>query len=87
MPRGTDRLAASVPVVSSRIAGSIGILGADYAGYFPTGDEHALARLLHRCETEPSFYRALHASCRKLRPLVSPARERRGWSELLREIT
>jgi putative glycosyltransferase (TIGR04348 family) len=82
----SEALAASVPVVSSRIAGSIGLLGADYPGYFPVGDTEALARLLWRAEAEPRFYRVLQEHCDRLRPLVDPACERRSWEELLREL-
>ena len=37
----SEALAASVPVLSSHIAGSVGLLGADYPGYFPVGDTAA----------------------------------------------
>lgn len=82
----SEALAASVPVLSSRIAGSIGILGADYPGYFRVGDTAALAALLERAETDSSFYRDLKRRCRKLKILVSPSRERREWARLLREL-
>ena len=82
----SEALAASVPVLSSRIAGSVGLLGEDYPGYFPVGDTKALARLLERAEMDPSFYRILYEWCAGLRSLVDPARERRSWSELLLEL-
>jgi len=42
----SEAIAASRPVLSSRIDGSIGLLGTDYPGYFPPGDTQALADLL-----------------------------------------
>jgi putative glycosyltransferase (TIGR04348 family) len=51
-----EALVAGVPVLASAIAGSTGILGRDYSGYFPVGDTAALARLLHEAETNPAFY-------------------------------
>ena len=33
-----------------------------------------------------AFYRELRAWCDGLRPLVDPARERRSWQDLLREL-
>jgi len=39
-----------VPVIASRIPGNIGMLGTDYAGYYPLADERALARLLSRAD-------------------------------------
>jgi glycosyltransferase involved in cell wall biosynthesis len=82
----TEALAASVPVVSSRIPGSIGILGAGYPGFFPAGDTRALADLLHRVETDPELLAALRAWCARRRKLVDPRRERRSFKELLDEV-
>ena len=78
--------AASVPVISSDIPGSIGILGAGYPGYFPVGQTRALAALLHRAESDAKFLGDLRRWCRRLRPLVDPARERATWGRLLREL-
>ncbi len=83
----SEALAASVPILSSRIPGSIGILGPDYPGYFPVGDTRALASLLARAETDAAFYHTLQEWCARLSPLVDPARERRSWEELLRELS
>jgi putative glycosyltransferase (TIGR04348 family) len=82
----SEALAASVPVLSSEIPGSVGILGVKYPGYFPVGDTHALAAHLHRAETDTCFYDSLKAWCRRLRPLVAPVRERASWRRLLREL-
>jgi glycosyltransferase involved in cell wall biosynthesis len=83
----SEAVACSVPVVSSRIAGSIGILKRDYPGFFPVGDARALAALLERAERDRAFYRALRSRCAALRPLVRPERERRSWKRLLEELT
>jgi putative glycosyltransferase (TIGR04348 family) len=82
----SEALALGVPVVSSRIAGSLGLLGTDYPGYFPFGDTQALADLLRRAETDTAFYAALRAQCAQRRPLFEPAHERQSWHELLREL-
>ena len=82
----SEALALGVPVISSRIAGSLGLLGADYAGYFPVGDTQALADLLLRAETDPAFYHTLCTQCTQRRSLFEPARERQSWQELLREL-
>jgi putative glycosyltransferase (TIGR04348 family) len=79
----SEALAAAVPVLSTRIAGSIGLFGPDYPGYFPVGDAAALAELIHRCENEPTFFAELVARCARLAPLVDPARERQAWAQLL----
>jgi putative glycosyltransferase (TIGR04348 family) len=82
----SEALAVGVPVVSSRIAGSVGLLGADYPGYFPYGDTRALAALLLRAETDTAFYDDLRARCKRLRGLTDPARERKSWEQLLAEL-
>jgi putative glycosyltransferase (TIGR04348 family) len=82
----SEAIAAGVPVLASHIAGSVGLLGADYTGYFPSGDTQSLADLLHRAEIDKGFYKSLKTWCRGLRPLVSPTRERQSWRRLLHEL-
>ena len=82
----SEAVVAGVPVVSSRIDGSIGLLGEDYPGYFPVGDTQALANLLWQAETDVDFYNNLRERCARLQPLFDPARERQSWKELLREL-
>jgi putative glycosyltransferase (TIGR04348 family) len=82
----SEAVAASVPVLSSRIAGSIGLLGTDYPGYFPVGDTSVLAALLERAESDSDHYRTLQRRCVLLRPLIDPARERQSWADLLMEL-
>ena len=82
----SEAVVCGLPVVSSRIPGSLGLLGADYPGYFAAGDTRALARLLTRIEREPAFCAALAARSRQLKPLFSPARERASWRRLLTEL-
>lgn len=82
----SEALAIGVPVIASRIPGNVGLLGPDYAGYYPVENERALARLLARAEKEPSFYRQLEAQCRARRHLTDPALEARNLARLLREI-
>lgn len=83
----TEALAAGVPVVSSAIPGSTGLLGADYPGYYPPGDTEALAALLDAVENDRGgVLSALEARCARLRWLVEPARERQAWADLLTEL-
>jgi putative glycosyltransferase (TIGR04348 family) len=82
----SEAIAMSVPVLSSRIAGSVGLLGPDYPGYFPVGDTAALARLLQRAETDVALYRTISRWCARLRRLIDPARERKSWARLLAEL-
>jgi putative glycosyltransferase (TIGR04348 family) len=83
----SEALAAGVPVVSSGIPGSVGLLGDDYPGYFPPGDTAALARLLGRMERdEGGCYTTLRSRCAARRGLVDPAGEWHAWARLLDEL-
>ena len=82
----SEAITLGVPVVSSRIAGSLGLLGAGYAGFFLFGDTQALTDLLLRAETDTAFYQVLYTQCALRRPLFNPARERQSWHDLLREL-
>ena len=75
-----------VPVLSSRIPGSIGLLGPAYPGYFEPEDTAGLTKLLLRSEKEPPFLRTLRRDCAKLAPRFRPQREREAWARLLREV-
>ena len=75
-----------LPVLASRIAGNIGMLGADYPGYYPLHDDKALARLIARAAGDKVFYGQLKDAVRARRPLFAPAAERRGVLQLLREF-
>jgi len=82
----SEAIAVGTPVISSLIPGSIGILGKDYPGYFPTGDNAALREQLHRSESDNGFYPHLQEQIARLQPLVSAAREREAWAALLNEL-
>jgi putative glycosyltransferase (TIGR04348 family) len=83
----SEALVAGVPVLASRIAGSIGLLGEGYAGYFPLADTLALTRLMARVETDTAFYNELTAWCVQRAPLFHPDRERESWKCLLAELS
>ena len=70
-----EALAAGVPVLASHMPGNIGMLGEDYPGYFPVGDERKLARLLLMAESDPDFYASLVSHARQRRCLMRPEQE------------
>ena len=81
----SEALADAIPVISSRIAGSVGMLGEDYPGYYETGDEHDLARVLTRLENDPAFLQELKQWCTDLSSMVSPETEGSLWNDLVQE--
>ena len=83
----SEAVVAGVPVISSRISGSIGLLGEDYPGYFPVGDTRSLASLLTRAETDDTFYESLEARCAERATLFDPARERKSWADLITQVS
>lgn len=73
----SEAIRIGVPVLASRIAGNIGLLGESYPGYFPLGDEDSLARLIERAARDRDFYRRLKRWVRRLRPIAAPVNEAR----------
>lgn len=82
----SEAVMADLPVIASRIAGSVGLLGEDYPGYYPAGDTAALRALLLRAESDGGFYRALESACRARRGLFTLEREVQAWAHVLREL-
>ena len=81
----SEALADCIPVISSRIAGSVGILGKGYPGYYEVEDEHDLARVLTQLETDPLFLQELKRWCTELSSMVNPATEHSLWNDLIQE--
>ncbi|MCC7485110.1 MAG: TIGR04348 family glycosyltransferase [Burkholderiales bacterium] len=75
-----------VPVLASRIPGNVGMLGRDYAGYFPLFDDAALARLIERCRTDEVFYRLLKRGVRRRHALFAPRAERAAVRRLVQGL-
>ena len=82
----SEAVAAKVPILASRIDGSVGLLGRDYPGYFPVGDTAALAQLLHRVESDPPYLSRLQRAIARRAPFFRPAREKAAWKKLIREL-
>ena len=72
-----EAVQSGTPVLASRISGNVGMLGADYAGYFEVGNAPALAALVKRCATEPAFLSHLQSQCALRAELFEPAVEKR----------
>jgi glycosyltransferase involved in cell wall biosynthesis len=70
-----EAVSCGVPVLAGRVPGNVGMLGADYEGYFTPGEDGALARLMERACREPAFLAGLRRQCAARAPLFEPARE------------
>ncbi|MGU7770447.1 selenoneine biosynthesis selenosugar synthase SenB [Burkholderia sp. MR1-5-21] len=78
-----EAVTSGVPVLASRIPGNVGMLGRDYAGYFPVGAAAQLAQLLERASRDAGFLVHLQEQCAQRAPLFAPARERAAVIELV----
>jgi putative glycosyltransferase (TIGR04348 family) len=81
---------SGTPVLASRIAGNVGMLGADYGGYFSAGDAAALAALLRQGRQDlasgGAWLAALQAQCAIRATRFEPAAERAALLSLLSEL-
>jgi len=83
----SEAIVASVPILASRIDGNVGILGADYPGYFEVGDTKELTEFLTRAETCSEYFADLRARVRDLAPRFNLKREEQAWTDLIGEFS
>jgi len=82
----SEACAAGVPILASRIEGSVGLLGEKHPGMFEVGNTRELRSLLLDAENDKSFYQKLrHASIRSARQF-EPRLERAAWRALLAKL-
>ncbi len=72
-----EAVQSGTAVLASSISGNVGMLGADYAGYFEVGDAAGLAAMVQRCAEEPAFMAQLQHQCSERACLFEPALEKR----------
>lgn len=78
-----EAVTSGVPVLASRIAGNVGMLGDDYAGYFAPGDAAALAALVDRSARDAGFVMRLRRQCAARARLFAPSAERARLLDLV----
>ena len=83
----SEAIRIGVPVLASRIPGNVGLLGADYPGYFALENERALAALMRRVAGDAGFYRELKRRVAALRPGVAPENETRMLLRAVKSVT
>ncbi|MFD0669241.1 selenoneine biosynthesis selenosugar synthase SenB [Ramlibacter sp. MAHUQ-53] len=85
-----EAVRSGTPVLASRVGGNVGMLGADYAGYFPHDDAARLAALLRECrdtQADPAGLLArLRGQCALRAPLFEPEAERAALLQLLQDL-
>lgn len=78
-----EAVLSGTPVLASRIDGNVGLLGKDYAGYFPVGDAGGLAALLQLVRDEPSLLTSLPEQSAERRAQSAPRFSIQGAGRLL----
>jgi len=86
-----EAVCSGTPVLASRVAGNVGMLGADYGGYFAAGDVAQLVHLLRACRLaqqhpHDGLLAHLHAQCDARAPLFAPAAERQALLHALASV-
>jgi putative glycosyltransferase (TIGR04348 family) len=66
---------AGTPLIASHMSGNLGMLGADYPGYFVVGDAPGLAATIERF-VQPAAWQQLHSACQVRQALFTPHTER-----------
>ncbi len=79
-----EAVTSGTPVLASKISGSIGMLGEDYPGFFPVGDDAALAALIEQSRNDPAFLAQLLEASQRRAYLFEPAREAAAVRGLLK---
>lgn len=80
-----EALCSGTPVVASRIAGNLGLLGGDYPAVFEPGDAAGLAALLEQARDDPAMLPALRARVDARAPLFDPSHERATLRAIVRQ--
>lgn len=79
----SEAIMMNLPIIASKIDGSIGLLGEGYAGYFDVENTQQLRSLLLRCERDNNFYYKLKHQCHSRKKLFSHQQELNTWKQLI----
>lgn len=82
----SEACVAGVPILASRIDGTVGLLGDDHPGLFEVGSTSELRDLLLRAETDGIFYPRLRRASVRRAPQFAPRLEKEAWRALMNEL-
>ena len=68
------------------MSGNIGMLGKDYAGYFPVGDVDALRAQLEHCASDANFLLRRNTACAGRAKLFLPESERNALVAFIKNL-
>lgn len=81
-----EAICSGTAVLASRIPGNVGLLGADYGGYFEPGDAAGLAELLLRCRDDRAILEHLTTQCAARAPRFTASNERATLLGILSDL-
>lgn len=70
-----EALASGTPVIGTRMSGNLGMLGADYPGYFEVGDAAGLAAAIARAARDRRWLASLARCAERRARMTTPAAE------------
>lgn len=70
-----EALTSGTPVIATRMSGNLGLLGADYPGYFEVGDAAGLAAAIERAVRDRAWLDSLERAGRRRARLMTPEAE------------
>ena len=82
----SEACVAGLPVIASDIAGSIGLLGKNYPGYYTVGNTRELRKLLLKVEKDKVFIKNLQKACSAKAKLFTYKNELNSWKKLLNDF-
>lgn len=87
-----EAVTSGTPVLASRIDGNVGMLGPEYAAYFPWGDAKALTALIETCHASRRWQGGgllgrLERQCQVRASLFSPSAERLAVRKLVTDLS
>ena len=83
----SEAASIGIPIIASKIAGNIGLLGSDYDGYFPVQDHQQLAKLILRAESDQPFYQQLTQQVQNRQNLFKPDVENLAIAALIAKLS
>ncbi len=82
-----EAVCSGTPVLASRVPGNIGMLGADYLGYFDWSDTEGLVTLLRRCRNpHDPLLAQLQVQCALRAPLFAVQSEQTNLVQLIQRL-
>ena len=82
----SEAIIANVPVIASKISGNVGLLGPQYPAYYPQKNEHALAKIIVKAETNLNFLDSILHYYQSIKKFYLPEKEHKDWLLLVNKV-